>query len=157
MFNLDKISDDKTHKTSILKNPTEGYIKCKKENIDSIPLGSFVKYTRSDGKDIKGGFLHKIWDNNGVKMLFFTHPPNSRWSVKLDNIVEILYKLTGKDVEFEQKDLKTQDTDTDTDTKISIKSLEIRINELEIELNEQKRKFIELLDIVSYLHKTIKE
>jgi hypothetical protein len=160
MFNLSedkpkKISSSLESSSSETDDHKKEFTKVDIKDVDTIKMGSYVKYIRTDGKAIKGGFLTKIWTtDDGHKMLFLTVPPKSKWNVKVDNIAELWVRETQPKQKKNISSLNIMGdelTDTISHHVVphnDLSQLEMRISVIEAELREQKMKNAQLVKII---------
>jgi len=147
--------ESKSSSKQIVDDSDSEYTRCDLKDINSIVLGSFVKYARIDGKEVKGGYLEKVMANKeGVLCLYFTYPPTSRWIVKITSITELWVK--GKSNHVDDV-IHSEVSGYDKLEKIQNSQTDIRIGILEAEIRSLNNKLKQLVKLVLEIHVNIEE
>ncbi len=155
----------KSQTTVSVNSALEGFVEVQRHEWKNIPIGTLVRYERSDGKFIPGGYLSKIWHNTEDNIDYITvdHEvvvgSNNAHSISLNRINK-LYSNSSKvrpqsdsvnaSIQSQsQSQFQSQVETPNISDKFQIvlnyiRKLEFRINTLESKLNESNNKLREL-------------
>jgi hypothetical protein len=93
----------KQYDTKQIKELLEGYIEVSNTKWNNIPVGSHIRYIKTDGSFVRGGFVTNHWINAGGKL--FTHltnnlnkntPGYATWPMAHESVSRIFKKPDAK-------------------------------------------------------------
>lgn len=157
----------------------KGFVEVSKSDLDQLQIGDFIRYTKLDGKLMKGGYINDIFnktntqgeENTYIKISYNKSKINnvfSGYTVKLNTIIK-LYKKLENNIEFNMINNNLNGINENINSDINIIYDLVRNRDTEIELLKQKvtmleninkknkKHFIQLIEQINFMNNKINQ